>query len=65
MIVVGKNTKFTEQVQRFIKTGKNENEGKQKPSKEQVDAAITEFFSKEKEVAEDVLKSLSNVATKS
>ena len=60
MKVVGTGTKFTTEVKNFIKTGKNENEGKNKPSREQVNNAITEFFTEQRDIANKVIQSLSN-----
>jgi hypothetical protein len=60
MKVVGKDTEFTSKVNYFIKTGKNENEGKYKPTREQIESSVEDFFTNQSELVNEINLSISN-----
>ena len=60
MRIVGQSTKFSKQLQNYIKSGKGGNEPKGKPTRAEVKKAIDDYFRNESETLDSGIKALSN-----
>lgn len=60
MQIVGTETVFTKKVEAYIKKGKAENDGSNKPTSEEVNRSTDELFTSQPDVMNDYLNSLAN-----